>query len=145
MPQTVDPSGQDLKRLAREVPQDVPVVMLNLLKFREAAAYPPGHGEAGCSGRDAYATYSRLIVPMLRRAGGAPVWRGQARSAFIAPAGEVWDEVLLVRYPSIRAFIDMVTSPDYQAITVHRSAALQDSRLIATTPDMPGAPTPPES
>jgi uncharacterized protein (DUF1330 family) len=145
MTRTVDPRGEDLRRLATEVPQNVPVVMLNLLKFREAAAYPPGHGEVGCSGRAAYATYSRLIVPMLRRAEGTPLWRAQARSAFIAPAGEEWDDVLLVRYPSIEAFIGMVTSPDYQAITVHRSAALQDSRLIATTPDLPGAPTLPDA
>ena len=27
----------------------------------------------------------------------------------------------------------MISDPDYQAITFHRTAALEDSRLIATT------------
>ena len=38
--------------------------------------------------------------------------------------------VLLVTYPTAQAFLDMIQSPDYQAIVYHRSAALSDSRLI---------------
>lgn len=135
MPRTVDPTREDLQRLAAEVPPGVPVVMLNLLRFRERAAYPAGQGEPGASGRSAYAAYSREIQPILRRVGGQPLWRGEAKSAPIAPEGETWDEVLLVSYPSVGAFLEMVTSPDYRAITFHRTAALEDSRLIATLPE----------
>jgi uncharacterized protein (DUF1330 family) len=50
----------------------------------------------------------------------------------IAPADEQWDQVLLVKYPSVDAFLTMIRMPDYLAATVHREAALEDSRLIAT-------------
>lgn len=54
--------------------------------------------------------------------------------ALIAPKQEQWDLLLLVRYPSSAAFLSMLADPEYQAATVHRSAALADSRLIGTTP-----------
>lgn len=134
MPKTTDPSPQALKRLLAEVPHGQEVVMLNLLKFRELAAYAGGQGEAGATGRKAYSIYSREIQPVLARVGGRPIWLGAAKSAFIAPPDETWDEVLLVSYPSVEAFVGMVTAADYQAITFHRTAALEDSRLIVTLP-----------
>ena len=80
-----------------------PIVMINLLRFRERAEYPPDADFAPCSGAE------------------------------IGPAEESWDEALLVEYPSRSAFATMVSDPDYQAAAVHRTAALADSRLIATT------------
>ncbi|MNR51568.1 hypothetical protein D3C85_1712560 [compost metagenome] len=62
--------------------------------------------------------------------GGRVEVLAQARVALIAPPGEHWDEVLLVRYPSKEAFLSMLTDSEYQAATVHRTAALADSRLI---------------
>ena len=41
--------------------------------------------------------------------------------------------IILVRYPSPSAFLDMVTTPDYQSLSGHRTAALADSRLVPTT------------
>jgi hypothetical protein len=55
---------------------------------------------------------------------------GRARAALIAPEGESWDEVVLVHYPSRRAFLRMVQSDAYRAIVHHRTAALADSRLV---------------
>ena len=54
--------------------------------------------------------------------------------ALIAPEHEDWDELLLVHYPSPEAFLEMLADPDYQAATIHRTAALADSRLIACNP-----------
>jgi uncharacterized protein (DUF1330 family) len=50
----------------------------------------------------------------------------------IAPEDETWDQIFLVKYPSVDAFMTMLKMPDYLAATVHREAALEDSRLIAT-------------
>ena len=80
--------------------------MLNLLRFRETAAYAEGQGEAGASGRAAYAAYSRAVLPMLQRSGARPIWQGEAKSTFIAPAGEQWDEVLLVAYDAAGQITD---------------------------------------
>ncbi len=59
------------------------------------------------------------------------------RAVLLGPTTERWDDALLVQYPSKQAFLRMIGDPDYQAITVHRTAALEDSRLIATTPTTP--------
>jgi uncharacterized protein (DUF1330 family) len=56
---------------------------------------------------------------------------GAALATVIGPEAERWDEIFLVQYPSRRAFVDMIASTQYRSIAFHRSAALQDSRLIA--------------
>jgi uncharacterized protein (DUF1330 family) len=122
-----------LDQLAAAVPDGQPVVMVNLLRYRERADYPAGTVKEPVTGRQAYEHYSHLTIPHLRKVGGRPIWRADARTTFFAPVGERWDEVILVRYPSRSAFGQMISNPDYQAGTIHRTAALEDSRLIATT------------
>ena len=87
--------------------------------------------EPACSGREAYARYSANALKSVAAAGGQVVWQGQARHALVAPEGERWDAVLLVQYPSAAAFMDMVRSSAYQAFVHHRTAALEEARLIA--------------
>ena len=134
MPRTIDPTPESFRALSRNVPADTPIVMLNLLRFRDKAAYPDGSGHEPASGREAYARYSAHAHPAVQRAGGEVIFAGNAAAHPIAPADERWDEVLLVRYPSVQAFFTMVMAPDYQAQAVHRSAALEDSRLICSLP-----------
>jgi uncharacterized protein (DUF1330 family) len=132
MTQTVNPTGDDLKRIATSIPMDTPVTMLNLLRFRDQAAYPADSGCAPCSGREAYARYSAQAFKKVQEVGGELVYQAEAMGRFIGPDGEDWDEVLLVRYPSLQAFLAMISMPEYQAMTVHRTAALQDARLTVT-------------
>jgi uncharacterized protein (DUF1330 family) len=134
MTRVIDPSPESFRALRREVPHGAPVVMLNLLRFREVAAYPEGSDHAPCSGREAYARYGRHAFGAVARAGGEIVYRGDALSHPIAPPNERWDEILLVRYPSIDAFFGMVMAHEYQAESVHRTAALEDARLVCTVP-----------
>jgi uncharacterized protein (DUF1330 family) len=115
-------------------PEGRPVVMINLLRYRDQASYEPGSGFEACSGREAYERYSRYAIRFVRSRGGAVAWQGAAIAVLLGPSGERWDDALLVRYPSKQAFLDMVGDPEYLAITVHRTAALEDSRLIATLP-----------
>jgi uncharacterized protein (DUF1330 family) len=109
-----------------------PVVMLNMLRFRDHAQYPEGSGHAPCSGREAYQRYGAIAVEHVRAVGGKPLYRGTAHPAIIGPEDELWHEILLVQYPSPEAFLKMVANPDYLACSVHRTAALEDSRLIPT-------------
>lgn len=126
---TIDPAPGAISEAVKAIPKGQPVVMLNLLSFRETATYENG-GEV--SGREAYATYSRGAIQHVRACGGEVVFMGAARFALVAPPDEEWDEVLLVRYPSIEAFVAMVMNPEYQALSTHRTAALRNARLIAT-------------
>ena len=125
----IDPTRESLKRFAEEFPADAAVSMLNLLRFRELAAYAEP-SVAACSGRKAYGEYSRLIEPILRAAGGKVLWVGKSSASLIAPPGEEWDEILLVQYPYKQAFLGMIQCEAYQAIVHHRTAALADSRLL---------------
>ena len=48
----------------KALPRDQPVMMLNLLRFRERAAYPDGREATGA---EAYAAYGRESAPVFRR------------------------------------------------------------------------------
>jgi uncharacterized protein (DUF1330 family) len=131
--QSIHPDPALIAALA-QLDDDQPVVMLNMLRFRALASYPEGSGHATCSGREAYARYGAAVLKHLQAAGGKPIFRGTAELALIAPPTERWDEILLVQYPTRAAFLRMISDPDYLAASVHRTAAIEDSRLIATRP-----------
>ena len=115
------------------VEDDRPIVMINLLRFRDRAQYRSPGDANPCSGSEAYARYAREAFRFVTSVGGQVIWRGSPRAVLLGPTTERWDDALLVQYPSKQAFLQMIGNPDYQAITVHRTAALEDSRLIAAT------------
>ena len=128
-----NPSEFKLKELTSKFPQDQPLYMLNLLRFNEQANYPEDMQQAPCSGAEAYSRYGKHAAPKIKQAGAELIWSGNAIASVIAPNDEVWDQVILVRYPSVTAFIKMISDPEYQAIAFHRTAALADTRLIANS------------
>ncbi|MFV8570719.1 DUF1330 domain-containing protein [Marinobacter sp. SBS5] len=130
---TVDSSQEELKKVLQETPKDQPVVMLNLLRFRDRANYQD-ESEA-CSGRDAYKRYMKEAAACVKAVGAEVIWSGRSVGSLIAPPDEAWDQVLLVRYPSTDAFLAMIESPDYKGVLKHRTAALEDSRLVANVED----------
>jgi uncharacterized protein (DUF1330 family) len=127
------PEHAAIAELAK-LPNAEPVVMLNMLRFRERAAYPEASGHAPCSGREAYQRYGLRAIEHVRAVGGKALFRGAAQVTLIGPQSERWDDILLVQYPSPQAFLTMIATPDYLACSVHRMAALEDSRLIALRP-----------
>lgn len=129
MEKTINPKRGALATIQERISNSEPIVMVNLLRFNEIANYSDG---VECAGREAYATYAGQAVKRIKEAGGEMVYRGAVAGGIIAPAEEHWDEVLLVRYPSLEAFRNMISSPEYQKITTHRTAALMDSRLWLT-------------
>ncbi|MFA5939681.1 MAG: DUF1330 domain-containing protein [Sinimarinibacterium sp.] len=129
---SIDLTPERFKQLFERFPANKPLTMLNLLRFRDVAAYAAERQQPQRTGAEAYAAYSRAVLPLLKGVGARVVWNGKAQHTVIGPADEQWDEVLLVEYPSVAAFAQMVKSPEYQAIYFHRAAALLDSRLIAT-------------
>ena len=110
---------------------EAPVVMLNLLKFAERAGGDGGDGAQ--SGRDSYTRYGDRVRSMLEKVGGRILWQGRADSVVIGGDADDWDAVILVEYPSRKAFIDMTSSPKYEEVSKDRTAGLADSRLIAMT------------
>lgn len=113
--------------------QEGPVVMLNLLRFREKADYT-GQTQLKplreISGREAYRLYMDHTLPFLTKAGGEVLFYGKSSAFLIGPTDEQWDAVLLVRHASAAKFIAFAQDEGYQAIVGHRTAALSDSRLL---------------
>ena len=103
-------------------PADAPVVMVNLLKFKESG------------GLERYLQYGEEVAPHLERV-GASVRYGGAAPAVVIGDGERpwWDAILIVEYPTPAAFIDMVTTEEYAKVHEHRAAALDRGDLIATS------------
>jgi uncharacterized protein (DUF1330 family) len=118
---SVDPTGEDIRRFLEE-DDGGPVVMLNLLRY------------AGEEGKGSYQRYAREVVPFLGEVGAEVLYAGDVSTTLVAPEGHDWDAVLVVRYPSRKRFLDMVTNPEYQAITRLRSEGLETAVLEATRP-----------
>jgi uncharacterized protein (DUF1330 family) len=108
------PSDQGFADLVNRADEG-PVTMLNLLAFK-----PEG-------GRERYLEYGEAVVALLEKAGGRLIFQGAA--APVVLGGDSWDLVLLVEYPTRRAFLDMVGSPEYQAIAHLRTEALERGEL----------------
>jgi len=126
MPHHVDPS-RELFDAFKALPRDTPIMMLNLIRLRDQAAYADGRQATGAQ---AYAAYGRESGPIFRRLGGSIIWRGKPETVVIGPADERWDIGFIARYPNSAAFMAMVSDPDYRIAVVHRQAAVDDSRLI---------------
>ena len=130
---SIDPTPDQVRALRDHGPEG-PVVMVNLLKFRERAAYPPGTPEADVSGREAYRRYEQAFVVTVGAVSAAEViYAGPVDRVFIGdPAAREadWDMVLIVRYPSRGHFLRMMADPRYRTALVHRYAALERTVLL---------------
>ena len=115
-------NSDDLKAL----PDDGPVTMLNLMRFRDRSRDGKG------SGWDAYLRYSALSIKLIKGVGGTIVWTGEAEAVALGvPEAHRWDYVALVRYPSRAAFLTMMDLPDYQRANVERENGCADHAIIA--------------
>jgi uncharacterized protein (DUF1330 family) len=113
----VDTLNEEAMAAFAERAADGPVFMLNLLEF-----LPDGGGER-------YAEYGTAVAPLLEKVGGRPIFAAQPAEDLIGEGH--WDLMVVVEYPTRQAFLDMVSSPEYQAITHLRTESLRRSELRA--------------
>jgi uncharacterized protein (DUF1330 family) len=98
-----------------------PVVMLNLLRFTS-------------NGRELYSRYAESVTPLIKQRGGHVVYAGDVATALVDGGHESWDALVLVSYPGAAALIQMLQSPEYQAIAHLRRDALESTLLAPTIP-----------
>jgi len=114
--------------LLRSLPDDGPVVMVNLVRFRERSL--DGNG----SGWDAYLRYGRANMPLMKKVGGTNLWTGHVEAAaFGEQSTAPWDWIALVSYPSKAAFLQMITSPEYQVINTDRENGVEEMVILSAT------------
>lgn len=109
---------------------DGPVVMLNLNKYRERAAYADGRDAGGRSGREVYLDYGIVAQQGLAAVGAKILWATEATTPLIGCEHDAYDEVLAIWYPDRAAFVELTNFPGYTDALVHREAALAWSSLI---------------
>jgi uncharacterized protein (DUF1330 family) len=134
---SIDPTADQVRAL-RDVPDERPVTMVNLLKFRAQARYEESD-EAPCTGREAYARYKKAFTVTVGAVSQAHVvFQGPVQQVFIGVAGQPetdWDEVLVVRYPSRRHFLAMMADATYREALRHRYAGLERTVLLQCLAD----------
>lgn len=131
-PVFLDPTDESVGQLLQRGISG-PITMLNFLRLRDWADYsgsPESAPPSPISGRDAYDRYISHTMPFLTAAGGSVSFLGAGRYHLVGPPEERWDLVMAVRQASVRDFLAFATNKDYLLGVCHRTAALEDSRLL---------------
>src|SRR5437764_465603 len=80
-----------------------PFVLVQLLRFTEG-------------GRDKYLQYSATAQPILRILGAQVLYAGECVEPFVPGEGKPWDAIVVVRYPSRSAYVQLLGDPGFKAI-----------------------------
>ena len=128
MQNVLQPTGDQVRAL-RDRQTGEPIAMLNLLKFKDAAAYPDGR-ETQLSGREAYQLYSQAFHEVMGPQGVRVLYSGEVRGLLIGQGDDLWDAMALIQYPSTQVMLDMLRNEDYQRAQAHRAAGLEGQLLI---------------
>ncbi|MGB5483556.1 DUF1330 domain-containing protein [Parasphingorhabdus sp.] len=126
----LDPSPEQMMAFFG-APEDGPFIMVNLLRFRDKAVYPDG-SDPDLSGEEAYMRYGAAVQKCITDVGGQSVSATMVTGLMLGEVEDLWDMVALVEYPSLESMKNMVMSPEYQAIAVHRMAGLAGQLNIKT-------------
>ena len=108
-----------------------PISMVNLLKFKDKAEYEDGR-ETNLTGAEAYAIYAKEVVKHLKSVGAEWIYSGDVTRLMLGNIEELWDMVAIARYPSKKAMLDMIMSPEYIESSIHRTAGLAGQLNIET-------------
>jgi len=118
------------------LPQDEPIEMLNLIRFKDVAEYEAGSGfeDKDWSGADAYYEYARRSQMVIDRMDAEIVYSGRPALTMIGPKGETWDAMFVLRYENVTVFGELLRDPEYRKHAFHRKAGVADSRLVRMAP-----------
>ncbi len=130
MSDLINPSKEQFAAF-QALPDEGPIHMLNLVRLRALAVYEDGRSATGV---EAYKSYARESGPVFERLGGRQHWIGRFDCTLIGPEEERWDLVFIAEDPNPAAFAAMIRDPVYREAVKHRTAAVEESRLIRLKP-----------
>jgi len=136
MPTYLDVTSESGKIFYQEFIGKGKIVMLNLLKYKVDADYTNLESikpENQISGQEAYQLYIKYTLPELKKAGSKILFFGNSNAFLIGPDYEHWDCVLLIEHQSVKKFMEFAQNETYLRTMGHRTAALEDSRLLPIT------------
>lgn len=114
-----------------------PFYMLNLMRYYPQLQTLPGVS-ASFAGtpQQSNAYYEDQVMPMLLGRGGYPAYGGEIHERnILSPEDELndWQRLLLIRYPSRRAFMSLMSDPAYAPLAPYKLRALK----VVLTPSQP--------
>ncbi len=128
----LDPAALDE---AAQAIGDGPVVMINLLRFRDTPEYPAGFVDAKPDSRSGYYEgYVGGFRAACEEIGVAPqlLFAGPRVYGLLASPDDNWDEIAVVRYGRFADLRKILDSDTYvRRAKPHRFAVLADWRFIA--------------
>ena len=110
-------------------PNDTPVVMVNLLRFKE---WTEELGE-GMTGAEAYGLYADPVLPLVEGYGCHLIWTGRAVTSDGEAGNGDFHAIALLEYPSDLVFIQVMTDPRMAEIVGSRAAGLVGQWLVPGT------------
>jgi len=108
--------------------------MVNLMKFRDKALYPPGY-DYDDDARAAAERYSAFVVPALVKRGSMPILMAEVQGRFLDFDGaDEWDQVAIVRYRSRRDMFEFALELGAKDQGVHKWASLEKTHVFPAEP-----------
>jgi hypothetical protein len=111
-------------------------LMINLIKYRDQAAYPADSQWASeTDARVADSRYTQGVIKELFVRGGLPVLTSNVIGTFILDEDwRDWDEVSIVRYRSVKDMLDMIVSMAENGLAVHKFASIKQTHVFPVEP-----------
>lgn len=117
------------------------VFMANLMRYRPQIVDVPGGASIAGTPRAANDHYEDATLPMVLKLGAYPLSAGDvvgideggsrhSNVAGFGPTLDDWGRILLMRYPSRRAFFELIADPEYLKVMPWKLAAMD----VALTP-----------
>ncbi len=105
---------------------DRPVLMLNMNRYTEAAAFPDG---------EAYTTYMSRLNHSVEAGGGRVLWDVAVADVVIGCDHDAYDEILAVWYPSHQAFVDLPKADGAELMFDSRKQCVANATILSLPGD----------
>lgn len=105
-----------------------PVFMLNLMRFFPELRQFEGAPEFAGTPLESNAYYEEAVTPMAFAAGAYPLFGGMTQGQNVIEDAidlDNWSRVIVMRYPSRRAVLELFANPDYAPFEPYKMMALQ--------------------
>lgn len=137
LPWPAEEKGEILRHLRAWADADdgQPVYMLNLMRYLPQLRPLPEVADFTGTPEQANAYYEEHVIPVLFRLGAYPLFASSMQGVLSGaqsstnlitfdPAIDNWDSVLVIRYPSRRAFLTLISDPEYARYVPFKAASV---------------------
>ena len=140
VPMLPEEKAEALKRLRAfgEADDGKPVYMLNVMRMFDKVKALPGQTAFPGTPAQANAYYEEKARALLLKSGSYPIYSGNVSEKNLfgyERNQDDWSRVLVVRYPSRRAFLELVADPAYGPIAPYKLMSL-DLLLVPTEAEL---------